>query len=180
MAFVSSLLAGAPSTLADGAETELFGCPVRAYNEFGLAQDRLLVLTTHALWRIDYSEPWARVDHHIRIDLATVASVAPRPRHGAGGFALELTQPDSKPNALTAMILRRGEQLVERSRARAGKPIGGGKRFERAYAAVARPGQPAAPLRELLVASIEACCKLLRNHMGSVDEHGDGSAAVEL
>ena len=87
VAFVNDLLQSAvdahlPCVDQPGGDTALCGWPIRSYNEWGTAQDRILVLSYHALWRIDYSDPWSKVDHWSRTPLREVCGLQRR-GHGS-------------------------------------------------------------------------------------------------
>lgn len=153
--FVANMIKGAPPTLSD--EVVVCGCPVRSFNEWGIAQDRILVLTTVGLWRVDFSEPWHKVDHHSRIELSTVTGIVER--GGQGGFVIELSKRDGRTNPIAGKLSAL-KAAVPRSPRAASSPVIHTTRYTRTYAVVAVPGEPVAPLREIFVSALRACCHL--------------------
>jgi hypothetical protein len=76
----------AESACGEPGEECLCGWPVRSINEWGVSQDRILVLTTHALWRVHYVQEWAGViEHHSRLSLGLIRGVRRRGAQGGEG-----------------------------------------------------------------------------------------------
>ena len=163
---VSRSVAHVRSLISDGGAGELHeealcGWPVRSINEWGIMQDRILVLTTRAIWRVNYAQEWGKVEHHSRLSLASVVGVRRRGAQG-GGLVLQLAERDGRANPLTELrrcASKRGKfswPSSPRSGLRADSGGSGGsggsspghgghaaatsRTFERAYVAVAPGG----------------------------------------
>ena len=168
-----------PCCAADG--LPLCGWPVRSINEWGVSQDRVLVLTPRALWRVDYDEAWGKVDHHSRVGLEAIVNV--RPKEGGpssrgvggnnahpattsgGGFVISLSQRDGRKNPL--MPLLSGMRSARRpSSARGGAAAGastttGPSVATRTYYAVGPIGLSTTAVREGMLMAIEAARAVL-------------------
>ena len=170
----------AESACGEPGEECLCGWPVRSINEWGVAQDRILILTTHALWRVHYVQEWAGViDHHSRVSLGLVRGVRRRGAQG-GGITLQLAKRDGRANPLTE-LKRRGSRMLGSAAAAAAaaylSPPNSARVYERHYSAVQPGGEAetgaevaqklaiAAAAAQNMLAAIESCRRL---HHGAV------------
>ena len=101
LAHVTSLIAAeGGEAVAD--EECLCGWPVRSINEWGVHQDRILVLTTHALWRVNWAQEWNKVESHSRTSLKLVVGMRRRGAHAQStGMVLQLAERDGRANPLS-------------------------------------------------------------------------------
>jgi hypothetical protein len=160
--FVNGLLASAETAslpMSPRDDEVLCGWPVRSFNEWGVAQERILVLSLHALWRLEYRGEWSKVDHFSRTPLADVCAV--RARAGDAGFALSLTKRDGRANPLKSMLARTSRAVPgTRPRGAFVSHTRSQPTFERGYAVVASDHVPAPIVRTLVVAAIDAAVRL--------------------
>ena len=80
--------------LAQGDEQQLLQWPVVSVNEWGTQQQRVLVLTSGALYRLHYRADTGVVDHHTRTSLGAIRRI----ERGRLGYKLQLTVPDGREN----------------------------------------------------------------------------------
>ena len=76
-------------------ETLLTGWPVLAVNEWGVQQERVLLLTSQGLYRIAYQSDKGRVHHYTRTSLGALK----RLEFGRCAFKIVTTEPDGAPRA---------------------------------------------------------------------------------
>lgn len=176
VAFVNELLqsaaqAGLPVVDEPGGDTALCGWPVKSYNEWGAVQDRILVLSYHAIWRIDYSEAWSKVDHWSRTPLSEVGGLQ---RKGDAALVVGLYRRDGRANPLNpiAALIRR--QAVPKvmpwmppsvsgpSSSRSAPPAA----FSRVYVAVPPADMHGEPVREHMLAAVHAAWSLAADRAG--------------
>jgi len=166
----------AESACGEPGEECLCGWPVRSINEWGVSQDRILVLTTHALWRVHYVQEWAGViEHHSRLSLGLIRGVRRRGAQG-GGITLQLAKRDGRANPLTE-LKRRGSRILGSAAAAYLSPRNSARVYERHYSAVPPGGEAetgaevaqklaiAAAAAQIMLAAIESCRRL---HHGAV------------
>ena len=80
--------------IAQGDEQQLLQWPVVSVNEWGTQQQRVLVLTSGALYRLHYRAETGVVDHHTRTSLGAIRRI----ERGRLGYKLQLTAPDGREN----------------------------------------------------------------------------------
>ena len=98
MAHVSRVFSTAGEQ-AKGSELALQGWPVLSTNEWGKKQSRMLILSTHALYRIDYrsrSGAPGTVDHTSKQQLCRCLRIDQE----IGEFSVVLVERDGKSNFL--------------------------------------------------------------------------------
>ena len=168
-----------PCCAADG--MPLCGWPVRSINEWGVSQDRVLVLTPRALWRVDYDEAWGKVDHHSRVGLEAIVNVRPKeggpssrgvggnhahPPASGGGFVISLSQRDGRKNPLMPLLsgmrsARRPSSARGAAAAGASSSPSGPSVATRTYYAVGPIGLSTTVVREGMLMAIEAARAVL-------------------
>jgi hypothetical protein len=83
--------------LAREEERVLCGWPVLSINEWGVQQVRTLVLTSHAVYRVAFSQSKGNIDHYTRTSLGNCKLI----ERGRCAFKLHLTEPDGRENPIT-------------------------------------------------------------------------------
>ena len=85
------------SGLAKAEERVLCGWPVLSINEWGSQQSRVLVLSSHALYRVAFAQKNGSIDHYARTSLGNLQAI----ERGRYAFKLLLTEPDGNENPLS-------------------------------------------------------------------------------
>lgn len=155
-------------------------------------QERILVLSHAALWRLDFDH-FSRVDHYSRTPLEDISGL--RRKGDKGGVVIALRRRDGRPNPFADLLrdgadrgarslgaavraLRRGSERVSpitvdvvaaAGAAGDGAAGAGAPPFQRQYCAVPPLDLPAAPVRDVLLAAVDAAWRL---HMASSSKMG--------
>lgn len=141
------------------------GWPVKSINEWGVVQERIIVLSLCAVWRVNYDEVWNKLESCSHILMNSVVGVRRRARKD--GISLLLARRDGRANPLLELKRAAFKHATKTKVA----PIGGEtpRSYERAYLAVPPGGEPtnvheaqnkarlAEAMSEVMYAAIEAC-----------------------
>ena len=139
--------------------------PVKSINEWGRLDERILVLSLCAVWRVNYDEAYCKLEGCSFVRLDSVLGV--RRRAGGDGIILSLAQRDGRSNPLLELKRAAHKQLSKPVTAPSGQ-----RSYERAYVTVTPGGEPttatesanksklAAAIADLMHAAVEACHSL--------------------
>ena len=139
--------------LVKGDEAVLLAWPVVSVNEWGTQQRRVLVLTSQAMYRLQFKEGRGAVDHYARTSLGSMR----RLERGKLGYRLILTEPDGRENPFSFA-------WSEATRSKSDT------RYERIYyprvSADARGVAAVEPIIELTTSAINHANRLLVENVG--------------
>ena len=138
------------SGLARDNERVFCGWPVLSINEWGTQQVRTIVLTSHAVYRVAFSDKKGSIDHYSRTSLGSCRLIE-RGRHA---FKLHLTEPDGRENPFTyfwSAYVKNGAK---------------DNRYERVYYPIHDEGVPVELAIACMVAAISVANRILVEAIG--------------
>jgi len=137
--------------LARKEEATLCGWPVISCNEWGMQQERVLVLTSQCLYRVAYHAQNGSIDHYSRMSLGAIKRI----ERGRQAFRLCVTEPDGRENPLTYWWTEYVQKGTPRD-----------NRYERVYYPTATSSLPLELTMSLVISAIKAANRLLCHKVG--------------
>ena len=137
--------------LARPEERVLCGWPVLSINEWGTQQVRILVLSSHALYRVAFSHQKGTIDHYSRTSLGNLQAI----ERGRYAFKLLLTEPDGRENPVSyfwSAYVKKGAK---------------DSRFERVYYPIHPETMPVELVLACIISSIAVANRLLCDAVGA-------------
>jgi len=140
------------SGLIKEGETVLAAWPVISCNEWAMQQERVLVLTSHALYRLAFKGSSQAIDHFSRCSLGNIKRI----ERGRRGFRVCLTEPDGRENPLIYFW----SEYVQKGTPR-------DARYERVYYPVESAEVPHAVVMGTILNAIKAANAILCRQVGA-------------
>ena len=137
--------------LARPEERVLCGWPVLSINEWGTQQVRIIVLSSHALYRVAFSHQKGAIDHYSRTSLGNLQCI----ERGRYAFKLLLTEPDGRENPVSyfwSAYVKKGAK---------------DSRFERVYYPIHPEAMPVELVLACIISSIAVANRLLCDAVGA-------------
>jgi len=132
---------------------QLFGgWAVVSVNEWGIQQDRVLVVSSHSLYRVAFHSSRGSVSHYARTSLANIRRV----ERGVAAFKVISSEPDGRENPFAYIW---SEYVSKGPR---------DKRYERVYYLVTAPSAPFELVQAVLLTTLKAASRILCAQVGSV------------